>query len=128
MANFTFNCVSSCPPYYYNDSNACYQCIFPCSECKSTSQCLTCVPGTFYHNLSESCLMECPIGTFYDTSTSISLCTGCLDPCATCSNSATNCISCVSGYMLLDGSCTSSCPIKFYADPSGICNRCFGVC
>lgn len=83
----------------------------------------------YYHSQTQSCLISCPLGTYYitNTNTNISECMICTVPCQTCTNS-TNCISCNNGFYLHEGSCITACPIKYYADASGICNRCYGMC
>lgn len=124
--NATYDCITSCPSQYYNDSNTCYKCLFPCEDCLSPSQCKTCAIGTYYHSFSKSCLMSCPLGTYSITTPTLQ-CNNCISPCQTCKNS-TNCISCVMGYLLYKGTCVQNCPIKYYADGSGICNRCYGLC
>ena len=121
-----FDCLTSCPSKFYEDNGVCYSCIFPCSECLSAVACLTCASGTYFHQNSSSCLLNCPMGTYY-VYEPLAICETCVSPCETCLND-TNCISCEGSLLLFEGTCVAQCPQMYYADSSGLCNRCYGLC
>jgi proprotein convertase subtilisin/kexin type 5 len=90
-----------------------------CAECSSASVCSKCTAGAgvnYYLN-ATACLSICPTGTLGITDGSGDLvCTVCTGPCATCSGTVDQCLSCASGNFLYYGEkiCNSSCPQGFY--------------
>lgn len=81
----TNDCQLSCPSGYFAESSYCYECNFPCKACLSSSKCITCIEGTFYHANSSSCLLNCPSRTFYNYQDLT--CQSCLYPCSSCDGS-----------------------------------------
>ncbi len=120
-----------CPWGYFGDSSYCYQCSFPCDSCSSSSKCKSCIEGTYFHENSSSCLLNCPSQTFYNYTNST--CQQCQYPCSSCDGNASYCLSCLdasnqSKLYLYNGKCVIGCPSGYYADDSGICNKCYGLC
>jgi proprotein convertase subtilisin/kexin type 5 len=97
---FNQTCKNTCPFGYVGLNRACTECTDSCLSCSgSTSNCLSCVSGTYLYNSSSSvCVSTCPFGLFPNNITQS--CTGCLSPCKVCSNYATVCTSCNTGYLL----------------------------
>lgn len=118
------NCVVTCPDGMYPSAGNCLNCTGLCSTCLNGSYCLSCT-SIFYSSGSCVVASSCPSGTFANSNNL--RCDSCTSPCATCSNSATNCTSCVSPNLYYDGVCTASCPNGMY--PSGNnCLNCTGLC
>lgn len=117
-------CVSTCPDSFYNNSNSCVYCLPPCSKCSSSTSCLSCISGYILSN--NSCILQCNIGDYLQTTGSGDICSSCQSPCRTCIN-ATACLSCVRSPLLniqtyLFNLTCSSCPNQYY--PSLITLEC----
>ena len=52
------HCLSSCPPFYYDDAWQCKDCLANCEVCSDSVSCITCGTGYFY--LGTACLPSCP--------------------------------------------------------------------
>jgi hypothetical protein len=127
---------------YGNHSLLCsiniYTCYFSCETCSlvgtpTDHTCLTCRSG--YIQIGNSCFQSCPsnfgpnqLSYYYDSLTSS--CLTCISPCNECL-SATNCTTCVQGYLLLEGvstnNCVTTCP-KGYGQDGSICRKCDSLC
>jgi hypothetical protein len=104
------DCQPTCPSGYFGESSYCYVCTFPCKNCLSSSKCITCIEGTFYHASSSSCLLNCPTQSFYNYQNLT--CQSCKYPCFSCDENETNCLSCSnttygSTMHLYNGGCVS---------------------
>jgi hypothetical protein len=71
--------------------------------------CTSCLNTSLYLS-NSSCVSSCPVNSLVDYATMS--CYPCLTPCLSCSVSANNCTSCISGYYFLASinECYTSCP------------------
>jgi proprotein convertase subtilisin/kexin type 5 len=85
-------------------------------DCSNT----TCSVGTYYNSQTNTCVNSCPTNTYANSFARS--CLACLIPCLTCSNSATNCLTCVTSggkYLLLyNNQCYSTCPVLTFTNGS----------
>jgi hypothetical protein len=120
------SCLATCPPNISVLNSAlslCQACDAVCATCSVTSSnCTACANGTAYYNFN--CVSSCPSGMVIQSNT----CVNCDTPCSTCSNSSNNCTACDSSTStphLLNNSCYSSCPQRYYNDSAtGSCLLC----
>jgi proprotein convertase subtilisin/kexin type 5 len=135
-------CLSNCPSGTYsiisNGVNSCQVCTSSCLSCVSNTSCSNCAPGTLliYLNTSTSssvtqntsmCVASCPLATYPDNGQ----CLSCPSPCNQCSlnNGQILCLTCVSGYYLLNGKCSTTCPSGYYQSASTqTCIACLSNC
>ena len=126
-------CYLSCPPKYYADAvNSCLSCDYTCTTCAGPGKedCLTCDAATPLMADGE-CVESCPAGYALEGDASLSRCGACHASCAACDlpRSASNCTSCVDGYLGLSSECVASCPMGTLADEaSKVCTRCEAPC
>ena len=106
------NCdgYSNCALTQYQSGTSCYNCNSLCSSCVpsgSASDCYGCIASS---------------NVIWDGTK----CTTCTSPCATCSSSPTNCLTCSSGYLLpWTGTCEVRCQWPLYDCGSNTCcSRC----
>ena len=135
--NFLYNgtCVNSgnCPTSYFADINtlSCLACSSNCLTCQYIAiYCTSCKQNSSATLLQNStCVASCSsTSTYAGTFGGIAACVLCLSPCQTCSN-ATYCLSCVSGYMLSGGSCSTSCTAGYFFNSSLVdCQACSAGC
>nr|CAD7264540.1 unnamed protein product [Timema shepardi] len=107
-------CLQQCPEGYYEDSeeNLCVPCEPNCASCHDQPDyCSSCEHHlVLYEN---RCYATCPVYTY---ETEDYRCSPCHTTCATCNGSSeTQCISCRTEHMSLDGACLESCPSGYYA-------------
>nr|CAD7459592.1 unnamed protein product [Timema tahoe] len=107
-------CLQQCPEGYYEDSeeNLCVPCEPNCASCHDQPDyCSSCEHHlVLYEN---RCYATCPVYTY---ETEDYRCSPCHTTCATCNGSSeTQCISCRSEHLSLDGACLESCPSGYYA-------------
>lgn len=118
------SCSNSCPSGQFGDSInfACANCDSSCLTCITTAfTCTSCISTLIFFN--RQCLSSCPSRFFNLSGT----CRACVPPCYTCS-SASICLSCSYNY-LLNGSCSSSCPIGYYQSQASLtCEACLPSC
>lgn len=113
--NSTSNqCVSTCGAQMYVNlvSGSCSGCLYPCMNCSSNVDCLSCQDGVLYQN---RCVSVCPDTTFLNNGSGS--CDACGGQCLTCTNSATHCLTCKTGYFLstVDNTCNLVCPTGTYS-------------
>lgn len=145
-------CIKSCPAGYFFDSvsSSCVACAANCARCISATSCTVCIDplntpvngvcqricpagatpngNTCVCNFGvlhqSACVSACPDG-FYATTDRV--CAMCTAPCFTCSGSATNCVSCITGYTYnsVTNTCTqsSTCPYGSFTNANGVCQR-----
>lgn len=89
------------------------KCLYPCSLCTTSIDCLSCVNGVLYQ---ARCIAGCPDSTFMVSLGIGNVCVDCAGLCVTCKISATNCTSCITGYYLISAlyQCVSTCPDGTY--------------
>ena len=109
------SCVSICPGGTFSDTNGiCQQCDPNCEDCVSSSTTCTRCPdsdtgsGFLY---GTTCVSTCPDGTYEGYQAGLPACLTCQFPCATCSQVATFCNTCVPGNVLYQQQCFGSCPV-----------------
>ena len=121
---FEFDCLASCPNFYYSDSfNECQACADlnrGCENCSSPSVCLSCDAG--YVLLNNNCLDSTPAG-YLNISGVAEACQG---DCETCSQTLTNCTSC-KNLNLFGNTCMATCPAGTTAI-NQICLYCESPC
>jgi proprotein convertase subtilisin/kexin type 5 len=121
-------CNIVCPFYFYGNTNEwiCQPCPYDCYTCSfngyQNGSCTTCNPLD-YRMLDLSTQRCIPISGYFDNYKSTAV--PCPQSCRTC-KSLSLCISCIKGTFLgLDGSCSDSCPPRYYANPTlSICQNC----
>jgi len=136
-SNFVYNgsCVNSasCPSAYFADitSLSCLQCNSNCLTCQySATYCTSCNSTSSTPLLqNNSCVASCAsVYTYSATINGGLACTACISPCNTCSN-ATYCLSCVGGYMLTGGTCSTSCTAGYFFNSNIVdCQACSTGC
>jgi len=101
---YNYACVTTCPNTTYTSGNNCMSCPTNCSTCTS-SMCTNCSTSFVLYN--GACNSSCPTGYYANTSR---ICIICPTGCSQCV-SATNCQSCISGYVFsaVNNSCQNSC-------------------
>lgn len=124
---FNQTCSVNCPLGFIGLNKICQPCTNSCASCSgSTSNCLTCVSGTYLYNSSTpSCSSTCPTNLYPNNLTQT--CTGCTSPCTFCSGFASNCTSCTSGLLLQSGQCVSNCSVGYFPFGSS-CVPCNSTC
>lgn len=113
--------------YYSDNSSVCQPCSPNCQICTSLTVCKQCV--TNYFILNASCLNSCPLGYYQGAQaiTNYDECMGCQTDCVNCS-AYDYCIECAGGMIQFNGLCLSECPIFYYPDNSGVCDKCGPYC
>lgn len=131
----SFVCDSNCITGCYILSNPTCICIGNCKSCYNdafnTKVCSECAVGYAILPISQeySCVLECPLQYYKDSSNIQSICKKCGDYCNTCSE-ASICTECMDNYFLLDSICVEDCGVYYYKDtthPSS-CRRCGDYC
>lgn len=94
-----------------------FYCVYPCKSCNTSrpTQCLSCyfASDSFRYILNEKCLNTCPDGmyklelSYLRPNLTAPTCDNCTSPCQTCGENATQCLTCIPGFLLygLDSSC-----------------------
>lgn len=128
-------CSTSCIAGYGITSNdySCVKCNITCTQCsyldKNCSACQS--TGNFSAYLYDDnltypkCMMACPGGTIAINATRT--CTPCSTGCTTCISITTNCTSCLASYGLLNSTCYSPCPDRYYLSGTA-CLSCSPYC
>ena len=112
----------------YNSYDSLYDCYQPsitlrCANSSSTAA-YSCLSPYFLSPAVLSPLPDPLIGT----------CSNCTSPCSTCNLTATNCLTCISNYSLvedpalLSSYCTSTCPAGTFSNQSNYCQLCDPSC
>jgi proprotein convertase subtilisin/kexin type 5 len=111
---YNSNCVLDCPLGFYKNNNTfqCFPCQSQCIMCNEPNNCLKCY-NTQISNISSTinyvlhqglCYLNCPQGTFMDTSKQ--KCLKCDDSCNDCyGESSAQCFSCAIGFSMDINSC-----------------------
>ena len=120
--NSTLRCYepTKCPLGSFADHNQklCVPCDKKCEGCSSATKCTSCDRSDplnrfiyFYDNgVNGTCEEKCPAGTVQTPS---KICQKCYGTCATCSDLATKCDTCVKDTFLYKSQCKSQCPIGY---------------
>jgi proprotein convertase subtilisin/kexin type 5 len=109
-----------CQPGFFQEGALCQVCGLKCHTCfHSRDFCLICNPG-FTMSLPGNCI--CAPGSFVMGL----VCSACGANCQVCA-SVTTCMSCVFGFVLLQGACLNSCPPQYYPH-KGACLGCSNDC
>ena len=120
MKYYNHTCVSTCPITTYSALNEydneyeCQPCYIGCDTCQDGTKytCLTCSAG-FYYYYNNTCSNGCPPDMYANPQTRV--CDQCQDPCTTCSQPNNySCTNCPQNYLLLNGTCVTSCPSTYY--------------
>ncbi|XP_073898026.1 extracellular matrix organizing protein FRAS1 isoform X2 [Castor canadensis] len=120
-------CSTICfPGHYLDDNRACQPCNTHCRSCDSQASCTSCRDPNkvllFGECQSESCAPQ------YYLDISTKMCKECDWSCNACSGPLrTDCLQCMDGYVLQDGTCVEQCSPTFYRD-SGLCKNCDSHC
>lgn len=123
-SNGVSNCFVQCPSGTYLDTTAhvCHNCNVSCVNCTgpNDNNCISCSDG--FALWEGRCLSACPAGTtkFKLPSGSI-ICKPCSTGCLVCQQSDNgnelNCTYCNTNLYLINGTCSSVCPIGTYSSP-----------
>ncbi|XP_043916303.1 extracellular matrix organizing protein FRAS1-like [Protopterus annectens] len=117
-------CVSRCSPGFYLDSShkVCQPCNSRCLTCESATVCTSCRDPSRVLLFGE-CLYEvCAQQYYLDYATRS--CKECDWSCNACSGPlGTDCLQCMDGYVLQEGTCTEQCSAGFYKKEDK-CFRC----
>ncbi|XP_069782867.1 extracellular matrix organizing protein FRAS1 [Narcine bancroftii] len=107
-------CLSACPQAYYSGSHRiCQPCSSQCLTCESNSVCLSCKDPTKVLLFGECQYETCAQQYYLDYSTGI--CRECDWSCNACKGPLrTDCLQCMDGYTLQEGSCVERCNAGFY--------------
>ena len=119
-------CKSTCPRRTFPDSKLkkCRPCHKSCLSCNGLTEhdchrCTDTVLTWMNDNKKISCLENCPLGFYKDSSS----CKSCSKRCSTCT-SETECSACNKHYFLFNETCMSNCPENYIADENQICLNC----
>ena len=97
--------------------------------CYSDTYCTNCNDGFYlYQNMCISNLTICELNGYYGVGR---VCTLCQQPCKTCSASASNCTTCLEGYIFFASlnQCLVSCPAGYYrSSATNKCDLCSAEC
>eukprot|EP00731_Ephydatia_muelleri_P016715 Em0009g1139a len=106
-------CVKECPSGTFPSAGVCWGCLPSCDKCSDQNTCLQCQPGTVL--LSQGrCSAACPETTFQSPDGS---CQPCHPSCFNCNGPTSGqCTSCPSQYVIVNGTCTMSCPPGYFLD------------
>ncbi|XP_078258376.1 extracellular matrix organizing protein FRAS1 isoform X5 [Rhinoraja longicauda] len=120
-------CMSGCPQGYYSDSDQiCQFCSSQCLTCESNSACLSCKDPTKVLLFGECQYEICAQQYYIDYTTGI--CRECDWSCNACKGPLkTDCLQCMDGYTLQEGSCVAQCKAGFYKAGEE-CIRCNDRC
>jgi proprotein convertase subtilisin/kexin type 5 len=128
-------CALTCIAGYGITSNeySCVRCSNTCTQCAYLgTNCTACqTTGSFSAFLYDDnltfpkCMTVCPAGSVGVNATRT--CNLCAIGCATCVSVTTNCTSCIATYGLLNSTCYSICPNKYYLS-GGNCLSCNPYC
>ena len=121
-------CLSACPIFFYLSTSLspsqCTPCVPPCLTCTSFTACLSCLPGSFFYNMT--CSSKCPPNTTIANNGSWN-CDACSPQCATCNGTISTCVTCSASAAFHQGSCVTQCPFPLVIS-SGICANCSTSC
>ncbi|XP_066488376.1 extracellular matrix organizing protein FRAS1 [Tiliqua scincoides] len=121
-------CALACSRGYYRDENLlCKPCSAPCLSCNSGTSCTSCKDPSKVLLFGECQYDSCAPQYYLDLSTKT--CKECDWSCNACSGpQSTDCLQCMEGYVLHDGSCVEQCPLGFYREEPDTCQRCDDGC
>lgn len=118
-------CYTTCPLGYVGIAITCEKCSAGCLSCQnSTFTCIDCQAGYYKMNLTNECVLQCPVGLYADPIQSV--CIGCTLPCSGCTGITTNCTICATG-SLYNNSCVSLCPDAYFSF-NAVCLQCAVGC
>ena len=126
------SCLEECPPKTYQDSGSCFRCDQGCKNCVNNMNfCIGDCEDDFFYRYNR-CIKDCGQGYVAIGKN----CEPCNTGCAECTheNGAKVCLKCSPGRYLLNGTCLSTCPERFYPDNTldqcapcnEACVHCFG--
>lgn len=120
-------CYDVCAAAWYGDNPTmtCKKCPYNCVTCSSATVCTNCDASSNRQLNSTACT---PLPGYYDDGSSTAA-KPCASSCSTCSGSATNCLSCGSGYYNSSFSCiscNSAISGCLSCSNSSYCNQCSG--
>ncbi|XP_071043236.1 extracellular matrix organizing protein FRAS1 [Parasteatoda tepidariorum] len=116
--------LGTCEPYchrgYFPANGLCQACNSDCHHCTDASKCLQC-KGDLVLEFGK-CVWTCTSHHYVDAISR--RCKECPEKCSSCRGpSDTDCLSCVDGSLLEDGSCIDHCSDGFYEN-DGVCETC----
>ena len=126
----TDTCYDICPIRYYQDTtvpNTCQLCInYDCKKCSSTGDCTSCSSTSDFRSLNSGTKRCDPLIGYYDDGASNPIAQPCNNNCKACINTAVECTSCKSGFLLNGGTkiceaCPNNCDI---CSTTAICTTC----
>jgi len=120
--------------YYSNGLKSCLNCISNCAICRDKDTCRSCDAGYTLNHVSQCipCIdgcISCTSGVetcdicgpayYLSFGNDTAKCLACSAGCEYCDSTA--CYTCMHGYTLATGTCTSSCPKECAVCDSGVC-------
>ncbi|XP_038647741.1 extracellular matrix protein FRAS1 [Scyliorhinus canicula] len=113
LAN-TGMCIAACPQAFYSDNKqTCQPCSSQCLTCESNSACLSCKDPTKVLLFGECQYEACALQYYIDYAAGT--CRECDWSCNACKGPLrTDCLQCMDGYVLQEGSCVEQCATGFY--------------
>jgi hypothetical protein len=100
-----------------------FTCVCPANKYLIGTVCGFCDPHASYDGHLKKCICRAGWFAVYDR------CSQCDPSCATCSNTATRCLSCPAGYSLANAACRSkACTSKQFLDANKVCQDCMANC
>ncbi len=118
-SSLTLSC-SQCSLGTYPSNGSCLSCPPSCTICYSATYCSACAVN--YYLLLNACVGDpelCYSSGYYVAGR---ICYACLQPCGSCAVTASNCTSCLSGYIFFLGQCLVECPSGYYRSNSTCLN------
>lgn len=104
-------CLESCRVGIFEEGSICVDCVSPCIECKSKTQCTKCLKEFGLHN--GNCESDCPSGF---TKSQEGNCIACgSDDCNKCpADNLNKCLECKKGFLFKpNNSCKTECPENY---------------
>ena len=106
-------CVKECPSGTFQSEGMCWNCSHNCDKCSDQNTCVQCLPGAVLLPQGR-CSAACPETTFQSQDGS---CQPCHPSCFNCNGPTSgDCRSCPSQYVIVNGTCTMSCPSGYFLD------------
>jgi len=115
-------CYKSCPLRYFSDVSKCQPCSYDCLTCSRQNTCDSCSPDKHFRQLDNVTLRCIPKVGYYDFNQTV--CVQCPNTCISCL-SAVYCTRCKSGYYMLNNTCSSNCPKRYFIENYTLtCQQC----
>lgn len=120
----------TCGSQKYLDGTDCFDCVYPCRQCDSSTFCTACQlsisTGELLLLKENYCIEPSTCSEGY---TQVGVyCKKCDDSCKYCNQDIKTCTSCNTGSYLYNGECISSCPTGESVTVGSVCIKCASNC